>query len=282
MGNIFHKVSDVKNEETASGKLRRKFSKNKSKSSKILKIEERKPQIAKNSISPAGPSKFAPSHSNYYFSICYRDENELDATCLIDWIPIEVLVHCFTFLSVDDISACFTVSKTFYKAAIDQILWKNLCYRDLKITQKWASISWLEYYRTVRCITWDPENCCTNEFKFTDQNKTITKTTSYGVATARSKFLFVPSGGKYVLEVKINFRRPNFFYGVGFIDKEVGFNFVKAAYPKVTGESQNIEIQERKYQLQWFYWYLFNIFFNPFIKLNSLTIIGRMEIVGIF
>jgi hypothetical protein len=126
----------------------------------------------------------------------------------------------------------------------------------------------------VRCITWDTENCCANEFKFADQNKTITKTTSYGVATARSKYLFVPSGRKYVFEVKVNFRRPNFFYGIGFIDKEIGFNFMKAAYPKVSYETANAEIQEKKYELQWFYWYQY----HPL----QLILTGLMATVGIY
>jgi len=128
------------------------------------------------------------------------------------------------------------------------LLWKHLCFRDLKITQKWASIDWIEYYKLVKCITWDQENCCP-EFKFTEAHKSITKTTSYGVATARSKYLFCPSGQKYVFDVKINFRRPNFFYGLGFIDKEVNFNFAKAAYPKAEGSEP-----EKKYDSQWFYW----------------------------
>jgi len=94
------------------------------------------------------------------------------------------------------------------------------------------------------------ENCCPSEFKFSDHNKAISKTTSYGVATARSNHLFGPSGRKYVFDVKINFRRPNFFYGIGFIDKEVNFNFVKAAYPN----SSSSELAEKKYDHQWFYW----------------------------
>jgi len=102
----------------------------------------------------------------------------------------------------------------------------------------------------VKCISWDPENCCLNEFKFSNHSKTISKTTSYGVATARSNHTFTPSGRKYVFDVKINFRRPNFFYGIGFIDKQINFNFVKAAYPT----SVSNEMQEKKYEQQWFYW----------------------------
>jgi len=196
---------------------------------------------------PAG-SKFAPSHSNFYSSICFPDE--LSTVCLIDWLPNEMICHCLNFLSVHDIYKVSQVSQKFYKAAFDTLLWKYLCYRDLKITQKWASLTWIEYYKLVKCITWDPENCCPNEFKFIDHFKSITKTTSYGVATARSKYLFVPSGRKYVFDVRVNFRRPNFFYGIGFIDKEINFNFIKASYPKADSN----DVQDRKYDLQWFYW----------------------------
>jgi len=235
---------------TESGKLRRKL-RQRSRTPKLQKTEEEKSsdEMLKQE-QPAG-TKLAPSHSNYYFSICYRDEHS-DA-CIVDWLPLEMVSHCLSFLPIQDIYKVSRVSQRFYKAAVDTLLWKYLCHRDLKITQKWASLNWIEYYRMVKCITWDQENCCPNEFKTGDQGKSITKTTSYGVATACSKYLFVPSGRKYVFEVKVNFRRPNFFYGIGFIDKEINFNFVKASYPK-TDSANAGDIQEKKYDLQWFYW----------------------------
>jgi len=253
MGNLLHTnlrtQSSMNTSSTGSGKLRRKL-RQKCRTAKLQKTEEEATpnQVQVPAEEPPAGSKLAPSHSNFYFSIYYPEE--LTDVCIIDWLPNEMISHCLSFLPVHDIYKVSQVSQKLYKAASDTLLWKYLCYRDLKITQKWASLTWLDYYKLVRCITWDAENCCSNEFKFSDHYKTITKVTSYGVATGRSKHLFIPSGRKYTFDVRVNFRRPNFFYGIGFIDKEINFNFVKAAYPK----ADSTEVQERKYDLQWFYW----------------------------
>jgi len=166
------------------------------------------------------------------------------------WIPDEVWSHIFSFLPLADIARVGTVSIKFHRCTEDVLLWKALCENRLNVTTKLESLSWKEYYKLLTCITWDPENCVPNEFKFYDNNKTIAKTTSYGVATARSKCVFGPNGGKYCFEIKVNYRRPNFFYGIGFIDKSINFNFCKSSYPKSTEAGAD----EKRYESQWFYW----------------------------
>jgi len=166
------------------------------------------------------------------------------------WVPSEVWSHIFSFLPVSDIANVAKVSVKFSKCTADVLLWRRLCERDLNVSHKVESIGWREYYKLATCITWDPENCVPNEFKFCDNGKTITKTTSYGVATARSKCVFTPNGGKYCFEIKVNYRRPNFFYGIGFIDKAINFYFCKSSYPK----SNETGADEKRYESQWFYW----------------------------
>jgi hypothetical protein len=181
-----------------------------------------------------------------------------------EWIPLEVLSHCLSFLALGDLFAAGLVSKKFNKASSDCLLWKAICERDLKLTQKWETITWRDYYRIgknsfyllnlsllVTCIAWDTDNCVPNEFKFSDQQKTLSKITSYGVATARSKCLFSNAGKRYVFDIKVNYRRPNFFYGIGFIDKEINFNFVKASYPKSENSGDTFD---KRFDMQWFYW----------------------------
>jgi len=176
---------------------------------------------------------------------------------VMEWIPLEVLSHIFSFLHVKDIYAVSLVSKKFFKATQDCLLWKQLCLTNLGVSAKWDSLTWKDYYKMVSCITWDQENCMPNEFKFSDGDTTLTKVTSYGVATGRAKYCFTPDEGKrYVLDIRVNYRRPNFFYGIGFIDKDIGFNFSRASYPKVNHLSDPVaaEAQERRYESQWFYW----------------------------
>ena len=63
--------------------------------------------------------------------------------------------------------------------------------------------------------------------------------------------MFSSAGKRYVFDIKVNYRRPNFFYGIGFIDKSINFNFVKAAYPKTENSGDSFD---KRFESQWFYW----------------------------
>lgn len=195
----------------------------------------------------AYPPSISNSHNMMYMQ--YNEDKEMED--FFDWIPLELISHCLSFLPLKDLFNSALVCKNFYKATSDCLLWKAICERDLCVSQKLETMSWKDYYRMVTCITWDNENCVPNEFKFGDQSKTISKITSYGVATARSKCVFSPEGKRYVFDIKINYRRPNFFYGIGFIDKNISFNFNKAAYPKPENSG---DIYDKRFENQWFYW----------------------------
>ena len=72
------------------------------------------------------------------------NENLVD---LYESVPLELLSHILSFLALGDLFEASMVSKKFYRASNDCLLWKSICNRDLKLTQKWESITWRDIYR---------------------------------------------------------------------------------------------------------------------------------------
>ena len=69
-----------------------------------------------------------------------------------DWIPLELVSHCLSFLPLKDLFNSALVCKKFYKATSDCLLWKAICERDLRVSQKLETMSWKDYYRMGKYI----------------------------------------------------------------------------------------------------------------------------------